>query len=631
MSERPSILIGDEKHDRAEWLRQFLQNRYNAPSQQANNLDQISVMVRQNPGSLVFLTDSLPYSMDQPMVTANNNFNQLHGADKSARFVCVMTSDDTPVVTGLNAPLCYIRLLSSAPTEQEQLRIVAALKPLKDILPLATITYEKLASLITFDPDDLTLEKQILSLSNLHDLKHGWQHFHRILRACLDFRRVKNVEVRPLNQGKSGALVFRLHVRFVSDNGKSETSNFVLKLTGTETVWKLQSEVRGYLDAARTDLYTTYKKHVPALQTPSMPRTTSPHASTEEEFKYIASSLPWDAIYYDFLGGDLGECMTLETALISTPAKILERTASLCNSRGSWVCSAGTDLTGFRLKFLSTLLDALCDIWYLNETAGRKRKIPWSREKADDRVYSSLPPYKFTDRTKDWIEEFLDGDENEIGRRLLPEWEECRNRLLCLIDERKGTKLGVLGKKIPVIVSPVHGDLNSGNAFLWLRQEKFPFLIDLPFFQSEGHVLQDFARLETEVKFHLMDRQEESPPSQLPAFDLSPQQLPLWRELEDQLLADRTARRGDPKWHSSGFQDNVRLTYQLIKVIRTKAAHVHQTLSRVGTYPAVDFFEEYLMALLYHTSRTVSYSSLSVFKRLLAVYSAGSILKRFGF
>ena len=40
--------------------------------------------------------------------------------------------------------------------------------------------------------------------------------------------------------------------------------------------------------------------------------------------------------------------------------------------------------------------------------------------------------------------------------------------------------------------------------------------------------------------------------------------------------------------------------------------------------------KEYLPALLYHTTRAATFPSLSIFKRLLAVYSAGSILKRMG-
>lgn len=633
MTEKQSILIGDENHERAEWLRQFLQNYYNATAQTADTLDQICMMAMQNPGSVVFMTDTLPLSWVYRVASPHNNFHQLHGAERSAQLVCVVTGEEAPAI-GLIAPVCFIRLPSAAPTQEEQSRIVADLQPLKETLPLATITYEQVAMLTTFDPLDLSLQKQITSLSNQRNLTDGWHRFHGILRECLDFRDIKNIAVHPLNQGKSGALVFRLQVRSANNNGEAreEVSNYVLKFSTTEAVWKLQSEVRGYLQAARTDLYTTYKKHVPVLQTPTMPRATSRRGPTEEEFKYIASSLPWDAIYYDFLGGDLGECMTLETALISTPDKILKRAASVCNPSRPWICNAGTDLSGFRINFLSTLLDALCEIWYLSKTSKRKKKVPWSRKSAEDRVYSALPPYQFTKRTKYWIREFLNDQESVIGRRLFAKWDQCRDRLLSLIDDRKGTRIsGVLGEKIPMIVSPVHGDLNSGNAFLWLRQEKFPFLIDLPFFQSEGHVLQDFARLEVEVKFTLMDRQEESPSKELPAFDLSPEQIPIWRELEDHLLANRTARKGEPRWRSTGFQDNVCLTYQLVKVIRSKAAYVHQTLSSADSYPAVDFMDEYLIALLYHTARAVTYPSLSPFKRLFAAYSAGSILKRFGF
>lgn len=638
MTERHTVLIGDENPARAEWLRQFLNNRYYAaPPLIGDTLDKIRMMARKMSGSVIFLADSLPYSLDTRVTAPVGHLNQLAGLDPTAELVCVVTGDAAPTMSGLNAPVLYIRLSSDSPTPEEQAQIVNALQPLRDKLPLMTTTFEAVAKLTKYDRLDRTLQRQIGSLSNAGDLQEGWKYFHRILRDCLDFRDIKDIHVEPLTKGKSGALVFLLRVGLKPQNGagkngrgQKKITNFVLKLSHTENVWKLQSEVRGYLEAGKTALYNRYKKHVPALQTPTMP--SSMRGATPEEFRFIASQLPWDAIYYDFLGGDLGECMALETALISSPEKIKQRTTGICNPNMPWVCSAATDLNTFRTGFLTTLLDALCDIWYLNETSKCKPKIPWTRKNADDRRYAALPPYQFTAYTKNRIQEFLDGEDDEIGRRLFTEWDECKNRLLALIDGSKGAKpLGVLGTRIPMIVSPVHGDLNANNAFLWLKQEKFPFLIDLPFYQSEGHVLQDFARLEVEVKFLLMDRQEESPRSKLAAFDLSPEQVPLWCELENHLMDNWTAGPPEPKWHSPGFGDNVQLTYQLVSLIRNRAARVHEKLSRAAGTPALPFTDEYSIPLLYHTARTVTYQSLSVFKRLLAVYSAGSILKRFHF
>jgi hypothetical protein len=189
---------------------------------------------------------------------------------------------------------------------------------------------------------------------------------------------------------------------------------------------------------------------------------------------------------------------------------------------------------------------------------------------------------------------------------------------------------GRLCEEVPVVLTSVHGDLNASNVFLWLREASFPFLIDLPFYQPSGHALQDFARLEVDVKFALMDRQKESPASRLAAYDYSPEQAHLWQELEDYLLDNRTSEADEPDWRSEGYKDNVKLTYRLVKLIRDSAERVQQQPLPDSADKPVAFMDEYLPALLYHTIRAATYPSLSIFKRLFAIYSAGSILQRLG-
>jgi hypothetical protein len=157
---------------------------------------------------------------------------------------------------------------------------------------------------------------------------------------------------------------------------------------------------------------------------------------------------------------------------------------------------------------------------------------------------------------------------------------------------------------------------------VWLEHEH-PFLIDFPFYQEAGHALQDFARLETELKFALLDRQKDSPEKQLKAFEHTYSQMSIWQEMEDRLIADWKQKNSG--WPAKGYTGNVRLCFEFVQLIRNRALAVQQNDKCPGL-PAGDFLTEYWPALLYHTVRSIGYPSLSVFKRLLAVYSAGSIL-----
>jgi hypothetical protein len=324
--------------------------------------------------------------------------------------------------------------------------------------------------------------------------------------------------------------------------------------------------------------------------------------------------------------------MSLETALVSTFDKLQEKTSGTDISDVFALTSAQpSDMMMFRVNFLNTLLTALCDIWYLGGKVKRQESQRlWDVEDAPDRQYFSLPPYQLTARTRRWAYELLGSEEAEMGERVFPGWNACRDRLMFLLQSNNTQALGRLDEELPALLSPVHGDLNANNVFLWLRHDGFPFLIDLPFYQPLGHALQDFARLEVDIKFALMDRQKESPAARLAAYDHSPEQASLWRELEEHLLDNRTTEAGEPVWRSKGFQNNVRLTYQLVKLIRDKAEIVQQQPCPGSAHKPSPFMDEYLPALLYHTVRATTYPSLSIFKRLFAVYSAGAILQRLG-
>ena len=172
--------------------------------------------------------------------------------------------------------------------------------------------------------------------------------------------------------------------------------------------------------------------------------------------------------------------------------------------------------------------------------------------------------------------------------------------------ELKGgkTRINGLDKRMSVLLSPAHGDLNSSNLLLWLDDLSHPFLIDFPSYQTNGHALQDFARLEVEVKFMIMDRQ--NIPGAAPALDYTHSQLPLWKEFEDHVLAAELPDPG-PVWQNNGHRESVDICLQLLQKLRACAIEI-QKVKRSESDP--DFFTEYLPPLFYHTLHAISYPSL---------------------
>ncbi|NOT60635.1 MAG: hypothetical protein HOP19_10480 [Acidobacteria bacterium] len=166
--------------------------------------------------------------------------------------------------------------------------------------------------------------------------------------------------------------------------------------------------------------------------------------------------------------------------------------------------------------------------------------------------------------------------------------------------------------------------MNSNNVLLW-QKGRHPFFIDFPFFQEQGHALQDLARLEAEVKFALMDRQLESPADKLLAFDHTHSQLKLWMHFEDCLI-HTDWRVQKVLQHEPAYHDNVKHHHELVRFIRQQAEEVQRQPDSAVVRPK--FEVEYFPALLFHTLRAISYDSLSLFKRLLAVYSASKLLTR---
>jgi hypothetical protein len=626
------VLIGDPNEKRFRWFQELLSDVYEIDAVLAHTFEEVRKFANDKSHNLtaraVFLTDDLPFSDDPSKSTRdpNLNFGKLEEILRYADFVCIVTKADDPHLAGVERRPHHVHLRSFPPTAEDRKKIIVELGSMGRRLARFMDT-SQIEQIITWDQNNRALHRQIYALGEKHEFENGKKHLLHSIRNCLDCGSANKIEVKLLGQGKSGASVFHLAVSI-----PGQTKEYVLKLS--TALWKLESEVRGHLAAREKTGLPGYREHVAALKSPVRP---IKPINPQPEHQFIVGSGQWYAIHYDFLGGPgFGKFIDLETTLIAAPPVLLEKTKDTLPAYQLTLVEP-EEVAAHRHRIFGATLEGLCEIWYGKRgLVSREFKTIWNIETAEDEQFIPLPPYQLTRRVKGWIQDFLDSREAAIGARLFPDWHGHIERLLNLVSGQ-GTSAALrhLSGSIPFTLSPVHGDLNANNVLLWLEHEKYPFVIDLPFYQKDGHALQDFARLEAEIKFALMDRQEESPASHLAAYDYTDAQVPLWVEMEDHLLSDTALNEAalgrvgswDYVWQSDGFKDNVTLCCKLIMLIREKACGVQQKVLD-GMPAAEPFATEYLPSLLYHTVRAIGYPSLSVFKRLLAVRSSGLILER---
>jgi hypothetical protein len=177
-------------------------------------------------------------------------------------------------------------------------------------------------------------------------------------------------------------------------------------------------------------------------------------------------------------------------------------------------------------------------------------------------------------------------------------------------------------------MSRCHGDLNRNNIHYRTDKDE-PFFIDFALFQDPGHTLQDLAQVEAEVKFALMDREEDSG---LKGLDYTPEQLPVWWEAEEPFASGTW--RGLPagcgcKGNKKGVDKRgVDRAYRLVASIRDRARLLHDAVPP-GPDGKLPFRFEYSVPLLYHTLRAIGYKGeeRSPFKRMLAALSADRLIK----
>jgi hypothetical protein len=247
---------------------------------------------------------------------------------------------------------------------------------------------------------------------------------------------------------------------------------------------------------------------------------------------------------------------------------------------------------------------------------------------------SYFPPYGFSLNQKRDISKALSIIDS-YGRLVFNEniqiennyWQKCVNTILNCIWNGITIKEDLPSQnKLNFILSYVHGDLNAGNILCDLNKGRV-FLIDLTHYQKDGHILQDFARLETEIKFKFMDtglRQGKH-------FykDLCPELIHSWLSVEDILYdadwnCEEISLSNIDESHTIINRCGVR-SLNLIAFIRNRAKEIQKYLLGIQ-YNENDFIDTYFIALLYHTIRTIAYYSLPITKRIFAVYSAAKLL-----
>lgn len=174
---------------------------------------------------------------------------------------------------------------------------------------------------------------------------------------------------------------------------------------------------------------------------------------------------------------------------------------------------------------------------------------------------------------------------------------------------------------IPVMLSQIHGDMNGGNLRCALDHQQ-GFFIDLACYRTLSHTLQDFARLEAEIKYMCMDSE---PHDGNAHQDLAPDLFLHWCSIEDVLVHDdwrhglRIASTHSPQVHRA---------IRLIEFIRREAWKTQDGRAKKlhRTDLGLDqFVPAYQAALLYETIHAITFDALPIVKRLLAVCSAAKL------
>ena len=586
MDTRPHVLIADHDDHRARTIEGVLRREYEVHVDRAKTWTEVIYKDRDYDNRpptfyLVILAEDLLDTQTEPPFNDRVRNLLLNQYRMSVRHVIGLAFNASAAFSDFEQAS---RVVWSKAENIGQLREALDACRLPRFRPGPELSYSEAA--------DPLLKDQVVSLDRDGSPDEAEIHLRRMLLALWDD--CERVELHPLPQGLSGARVL-LAQPSLRNSGRS-SDRFVIKIASQADYWKLKNGVEHFDRITEALEPTPYQGHLPLLVRP---------ARSSDECMNLVSSGKWFAVAYHFLGHELGEFMNLDRAYKSHCAPPTNLSAGFC--------SAGSLLAE---SLLLRLLDHLTQAWYKDVKCDNKEIPLWTTRAAPTQQVLSPPPYQFTvgqrGRVLDYLEEL-----DDLGSRLLgQQWHQ--DAIAVRGWMRQGPPKGsLLDKPRNAVVSAVHGDLNRFNVFLWVEKGQV-FLIDFDMYQAKGHTMQDFAQIEAEVKFGLMDR-ETCGPDALPALDLTPGRLGIWCKLEDSLSSC--------DWPSELSHPAAILVLRagnLVRTIRSHAARVHQSAS--GPEAPESFVIEYGAALLFHTLRTIGYRGTSPLKRILAIHSAARII-----
>lgn len=617
-------LIGDANRNRHSLLKEIIENRFNVKTICVESYDDVMKQVKQAQWLAIFLADDLPLSANNKSITPSKRFSDLLDIRPGTALCKIVTVAKLRATKG-GYDLPHLVVPTSKPAPEDIQQIINVIVKVSGLAPNPSLPR------MDWDKENHVLRGQIRALDDDRIQEKGEAILGALIAQCLD---CDAVEVETLNQGKSGAFIFRIRHK----EGAVE-KEFVLKLYDTRTREnrdKIEAEIKGYLKAQSHFPDIEYDQQMPKLRPPKQ---TSP--SGNDAWEYTVTKGQWHAIRYDFLGGArFGKFIDLETTLLAKSRELLDITweteqglkTSIARDvqnkiKGRAFKQAKTESAcarETRIYILETILGWLCQHLYLRcERSPAPGVKLWNFEDGLHDKYAPKPPYSLSRKTREKILSFIGSREAELGERFFDnQWNRVTKNVREFIE--LALKPQKLNRPLPAMMAPVHGDLNANNVLLWVDASR-TFLIDFPFFQEKGHALQDLAQLEVEIEFILMDRQADSPLNKLKAYDYTYSQMPLWKTLGDHLLSEENWEVGLSSWLPPGYRENVKLCLEMVQKVRNFAIDLNKSEWRSNQKK---FFDEYFAALLYHTIRAIGYESLSVFKRLLAVYSSGEIIER---
>ncbi len=185
-------------------------------------------------------------------------------------------------------------------------------------------------------------------------------------------------------------------------------------------------------------------------------------------------------------------------------------------------------------------------------------------------------------------------------------WKGCADAAQQLFD---GKLPAWLTTPKPLKLGHIHGALVSDNCLINLAKPDEIRLIGCGGYEAQGRLVSDLARLECDLKLSLMNTEKRAPG----LLDLEVKQLREWCKVEDAAIRQGLGyNAGSPL---TSFEA-IKRAYSLIGQVRQKANQI-----------SADEGEHYFAALLYWTLASLKLASMHPTKKLLALHSAGQILR----